>query len=1039
MADLAISTVEMNSRVKLEQYEKGYAVFEHAMGRRKYLLDNPDVKQHLKALDMEAFMEDDIYRELLKFGIQCCNHLGKKERAAEVVKERFAHASIPVLTVSVLVSNRKDTVRKCLDSIKPLLDAVPSELIIVDTVGEENSDGSLAIAKEYTNHIVPFVWCDDFAAARNAGLQVAKGEWFMYIDDDEWFESIDEITQFFTSGEYFDYNSATYLARNYKDKAGTVYNDEIVGRMIHQAKNSKFVGCINETFNNLYLPHKAFSAYVHHYGFAYETQEAKQARMEYTHRLLQKDLERYPDNIRNRAQLAAVYSVKDPKAAVQLCVDTLEVCKEKKENVQYQWQAVILYGAYENLKLATEAETQYRKLQEEELLLPVTEQVVCYRLTRVLIMQGEYAKAYPYAKRYFDLMEAVEEAEIPKEFEKYQNGTCTEEMLTFGAFCAWQAKAYADAWIWYECMAWESLDASAEDSMWKMFAMAEEQAKEEALFRIIKRIMTNNALKPVLGRLMQSNELIKQRVNKTLEAKRQNSSPEPKTETVEKAAEPEILVSISMLVSNRKDTIRKCMESIKPLLDAVPSELIVVDTVGEENSDGSLDIVKEYTDHIVYFPWCKDFAAARNAGLKEAKGKWYLTIDDDEWFEDIAPIIDFFKSGDYKNHDRGWYYVRNYHNMAGTEWVDTLADRMCQITPETRYEGRVHEALCPYPERPMQFFCYAHHYGYVYKNWEEEQKHSERNCSLLEIEVKEHPDDARMVGQLVQEYAAIGRLKEGMEFCEKWLEDYKAQRGNPFAQSVAVMWLRMSVLVDDVETSAALLHKLETEYGLKEVPRLVLMAEGINVELRRKNYEKVLRMAKEYFNLYRTIKDKGSQMTIQQVFDLKKYMERDVIENVISCGMSAIILSEQYDMAKFLMDKIDWTNTERKPFGIMLQLADFYGKSGRGDVFFPYAEQIINNPAMKKPFTVTLGDIVRDYPERKDEISAWLEKITGRTVKKAVNPEMEKLAEQLKQNIRALLTAGNTTDAKMLLQGLKELVPGDEELEELESLLKSKE
>ena len=37
------------------------------------------------------------------------------------------------------------------------------------------------------------------------------------------------------------------------------------------------------------------------------------------------------------------------------------------------------------------------------------------------------------------------------------------------------------------------------------------------------------------------------------------------------------LLSISLLVSNSIQTIRKCMESIKPLLEALPSELIVVD------------------------------------------------------------------------------------------------------------------------------------------------------------------------------------------------------------------------------------------------------------------------------------------------------------------------------------------------------------------------------------------------------------------------------------------------------------------------------
>ena len=59
--------------------------------------------------------------------------------------------------------------------------------------------------------------------------------------------------------------------------------------------------------------------------------------------------------------------------------------------------------------------------------------------------------------------------------------------------------------------------------------------------------------------------------------------------------------------------------------------------VGEYN-------VREYTDNIVSFDWCDDFAAARNAGLEHAKGEWFLYLDDDEWFEDVTTIIDFFQS-----------------------------------------------------------------------------------------------------------------------------------------------------------------------------------------------------------------------------------------------------------------------------------------------------------------------------------------------------------------------------------------------------------
>ena len=87
-----------------------------------------------------------------------------------------------VLSISLLASNRKDSIRKCLDSLNPLLKEVSSELIIVDTGCDEEQHNLLL---EYADKVICFEWCNDFSKARNVGLKQAKGEWFLYIDDDE--------------------------------------------------------------------------------------------------------------------------------------------------------------------------------------------------------------------------------------------------------------------------------------------------------------------------------------------------------------------------------------------------------------------------------------------------------------------------------------------------------------------------------------------------------------------------------------------------------------------------------------------------------------------------------------------------------------------------------------------------------------------------------------------------------------------------------------------------------------------------------------
>ena len=71
----------------------------------------------------------------------------------------------------------------------------------------------------------------------------------------------------------------------------------------------------------------------------------------------------------------------------------------------------------------------------------------------------------------------------------------------------------------------------------------------------------------------------------------------------------QILLSISMLASNRKDTIRRALDSLKPIMEQIPCELILVDT----STDPEVPpILQEYTDKIIKFKWINDFSAARN-------------------------------------------------------------------------------------------------------------------------------------------------------------------------------------------------------------------------------------------------------------------------------------------------------------------------------------------------------------------------------------------------------------------------------------------
>ena len=235
------------------------------------------------------------------------------------------------------------------------------------------------------------------------------------------------------------------------------------------------------------------------------------------------------------------------------------------------------------------------------------------------------------------------------------------------------------------------------------------------------------------------------------------------------------VLTVSLLVSNHIDTIAKCMESIKPLLEQVSSELIVVDTVGEDNSDGSLAVAKKYADKVVHFDWCDDFSAARNAGLQCANGEWYLYLDDDEWFDDVAPFIDFFKDENKRNRYNSLYYIqRNYTSADGQKYEDVNACRCSRIFIDSAFHGRVHESLQPLYHPSITIDAFVHHYGYLNERRGEKLK---RNEPLLQRELDEnsynfHAWDQYVAGKAVD---AVQEAKAAERALQNWLQCKEAK------------------------------------------------------------------------------------------------------------------------------------------------------------------------------------------------------------------------------------------------------------------------
>ena len=229
-----------------------------------------------------------------------------------------------------------------------------------------------------------------------------------------------------------------------------------------------------------------------------------------------------------------------------------------------------------------------------------------------------------------------------------------------------------------------------------------------------------------------------------------------KTDADEKVEYPYKL-TIGMLVGRKSPYFDNCFSSILRIMEAIPeSELIIVDT---GNEDGSVDKVRKVAEErenitIVPFTWVHDFSATRNEAIKRARGLWYMTLDDDEWFDDISALVGFFEADRelYKKYDYAMYTQRNYLDEEGMAYDDVSVVRLAKNRPDLRYRRRIHENF-NFKEKeidPYAIDSYVHHYGYL-NNLESRKAKSQRNMALLSIENEENPTDSHVIAQIIQE------------------------------------------------------------------------------------------------------------------------------------------------------------------------------------------------------------------------------------------------------------------------------------------------
>ena len=410
-----------------------------------------------------------------------------------------------------------------------------------------------------------------------------------------------------------------------------------------------------------------------------------------------------------------------------------------------------------------------------------------------------------------------------------------------------------------------------------------------------------------------------------------------------------------MIVKNEEKVLERCLKSLQPLMNAIPSELIIADT---GSTDSTVEIAKKYTDNVFYFEWINDFAAARNSTLKKAKGKWYFFLDADEYLdEDVSEIINFFSIPElYLKYKTLEIMIRNYMDVNKTNYRDACLARFQRINdPKDPVEviGKIHESI--WIRQPLGYFStILHHTGYCYSSAQQSMNKKNRNMQLMREEYEKNPNDLRLLSHLIDGAGNDNNEKE--KYISEALVIAKAERRHLYSNVVymqAVQNLQNSRPEYCLELCREYYDTLDGVENCVATVAVAMTEAKILSALARYN-ESYLVFCR-YFDLYERYKKDELILTDSSAHPVDGVTESEYIRCICMAALD-LKKSKRYDEAFQLLSKFDIVSLDGEDF-----------KNGRGSI-----REICQDKKQYSTLAEYYGKIINCDDDNKCELSLYM-------------------------------------------------------------------
>ncbi|MGE4271295.1 MAG: glycosyltransferase [Desulfitobacterium sp.] len=198
------------------------------------------------------------------------------------------------LSACMIVKNEEKNLSKCISSIRDIV----GEIIVVDT---GSTDQTIAIAESLGAKVFRFTWINDFAAAKNYAISLAKGDWIIFLDADEYFaEGLAHNIPRLIKKIHRSFDGIACKMINIEASSGKHLIENIHVRIFRNNPKIRYVNAIHETVLNNGRNMKVALApkdklLIYHTGYS---MSVKRSKFERNLKLLMKELKERPSDSR---------------------------------------------------------------------------------------------------------------------------------------------------------------------------------------------------------------------------------------------------------------------------------------------------------------------------------------------------------------------------------------------------------------------------------------------------------------------------------------------------------------------------------------------------------------------------------------------------------------------------------------------------------------------------------------------------------------------------------------------------------------------